>query len=196
MLFTFISQSYSSIIRENGRTFINLKSTEKLHLSHEQPSFASKNWYYTEFVEHSQQGIKLECLRDTASESQNTSITWYKNGVQVIPNERYPLLRFSLSMTPFYFYHWTCRTLTNINLVQRCILLSPLSAVWCLRKFHLTVCSYLKHCLYFHTLNLCKPISFPLGCPMKSMHWGGGYFSLNYVHKIIVLRFEEKNNKS
>lgn len=64
---------------------------EKLHLSHEQPSFASKNWYYTEFVEHSQQGIKLECLRDTASESQNTSITWYKNGVQVIPNERYPL---------------------------------------------------------------------------------------------------------
>lgn len=91
MLFTFISQSYSSIIRENGRTFINLKSTEKLHLSHEQPSFASKNWYYTEFVEHSQQGIKLECLRDTASESQNTSITWYKNGVQVIPNERYPL---------------------------------------------------------------------------------------------------------
>lgn len=92
MLFTFISQSYSSIIRENGRTFINLKSTEKLHLSHEQPSFASKNWYYTEFVEHSQQGIKLECLRDTASESQNTSITWYKNGVQVIPNERVQLL--------------------------------------------------------------------------------------------------------
>lgn len=91
-LMLFISRTYSSIIRENERTFINLNSTGKKHLSLETPLFASKNWYYTEFVEHSQQGIKLECLRDTALESKNTSITWYRNEMQVIPSERYPLL--------------------------------------------------------------------------------------------------------
>ena len=85
-----ISYAPAAVIKKNEQNFINLNSTEVIALSPAKPTFASTNWYYTEFVEHALQGIKLQCMRDAASKSLGAKVTWYKDELQVIPDERYP----------------------------------------------------------------------------------------------------------
>ena len=85
-----ISYAPALVIKKNEQNIINLNSTEELALFPAKPTFASTDWYYTEFVEHALQGIKLECVRDAASKSLGAKVTWYKDGLQVIPDERYP----------------------------------------------------------------------------------------------------------
>ncbi|XP_062579626.1 interleukin-1 receptor accessory protein-like 1-B [Saccostrea cucullata] len=70
---------------------INLKTVNELHLSDGKPALASKSWYYTEFTEHAQQGINLQCHRNAAARSQGTNITWYKDGSIITTNDRVKL---------------------------------------------------------------------------------------------------------